>query len=79
LDVSDEDKVYDNLMLEGTEGLVPYRGSAKDVIEYLVAGLRSGMSYLNAKSIQNLSKNAKFIEITANALQESRPHDLESA
>jgi IMP dehydrogenase len=79
LDASDEDKVYDNLMLEGTEGLVPYRGSAKDVIEYLVAGLRSGMSYLNAKSIQNLSKNAKFIEITANALQESRPHDLESA
>ncbi|OIP78817.1 MAG: IMP dehydrogenase [Candidatus Portnoybacteria bacterium CG_4_8_14_3_um_filter_44_10] len=79
LDTSDEDKIFDNLMLEGTEGLVPYRGSAKDVIEYLVAGLRSGMSYLNAKRVIDISRNAKFIEITANALQESHPHDLEKA
>jgi IMP dehydrogenase len=77
LDTNDEDKIYDNLMLEGVEGLVPYRGSVKDVIEYLLAGLRSGMSYLNAKRISDLPGSAKFIEITDNALRESNPHDLD--
>ncbi len=77
LNTDDENKIYENLTLEGTEGLVPFRGETKDVIDYLLSGLRSGMSYLNSKAIKDLPKNAKFIEITQNSLIESHPHDLE--
>ena len=77
LDSADDNLLYDNLMIEGTEGLVPYRGKMQEVIDYLLNGLRSGMSYNNAGTIKDLAKNAKFIRITENSLRESHPHDLE--
>ncbi len=79
LDSADDNLLYDNLMIEGTEGLVPYRGKMQEVIDYLLNGLRSGMSYNNARTIKDLAKNAKFVRITENSLRESHPHDLEKA
>lgn len=77
LDTDDDNLLYDNLMIEGTEGLVPYRGKVQEVIDYLLNGLRSGMSYNNAGTIKDLAKNSKFVRITENSLKESHPHDLE--
>jgi len=77
LDTDDDNLLYENLMIEGTEGLVPYRGKVQEVIDYLLNGLRSGMSYNNAGTIKYLAKNAKFVRITENSLKESHPHDLE--
>ena len=62
---------------EGVEAYVPYTGSASDVIKRLVAGLRSGMSYLGARNIEELKRNAVFIKVTAASLRESAPHDVE--
>ena len=79
LDTEDENLLYENLMIEGAEGLVPYRGKVQEVVDYLLNGLRSGMSYNNAATIKDLPKNAKFVRITENSLKESHPHDLEKA
>ncbi len=62
---------------EGVEAYVPYTGSAADVIRQLVAGLRSGMSYLGGRTIEEMRKNAEFIRISQAAVRESYPHDVE--
>jgi IMP dehydrogenase len=64
-------------MAEGVEAYVPYKGSASDVVRQLVAGLRSGLSYLGARNIKELQQNAVFIRITEAGLRESHPHDVE--
>ncbi|MEM2238370.1 MAG: IMP dehydrogenase, partial [Candidatus Caldarchaeum sp.] len=64
-------------MAEGVEAYVPYKGSASDVIRQLTAGLRSGLSYLGARSIEELQQHAVFIRITEAGLKESHPHDVE--
>ena len=62
---------------EGVEAYVPYTGSVSEVIRQLVAGLRSGMSYLGARNVDELRRNAVFIRITESAFRESLPHDVE--
>ncbi len=61
---------------EGVEATVPYKGALVDVIYQLVGGLRSGMSYAGACSIAELWQAAEFIRITSSGMQESRPHDV---
>jgi len=62
---------------EGVEALVPYRGSASELLKQLVGGLQSGMSYTNAHSITELHEKAVFVRMTPIGLMESRPHDVE--
>jgi IMP dehydrogenase len=61
---------------EGVEALVQYRGQASEVIGKLVGGLRSGLSYCNAKDIIELQNNSKFIRITGAGKAESGAHDV---
>ena len=61
---------------EGVEAVVPYRGPVAEVVYQLVGGLRSGMSYLNARSLPELRRNARFVRMTDAGRAESRPHDL---
>jgi len=61
---------------EGVEAVVPYRGSVSDVLYQQVGGLRSGMSYLNARTLVELRANARFVQITDAGRSESKPHDL---
>jgi IMP dehydrogenase len=61
---------------EGVEAVVPYRGSAADILQQLVGGLRSGMSYAGARTIPELQKNAEFIRITPAGREESGVHDV---
>jgi IMP dehydrogenase len=62
---------------EGVEAIVPYRGSVVDILYQLVGGLRSGMSYAGACSIEQLWQKAEFIRITPSGRVESHPHNVE--
>ncbi|MHA2010549.1 MAG: guanosine monophosphate reductase [Candidatus Hodarchaeales archaeon] len=61
---------------EGESRLVERKGSVDVIINKLVAGLRSGMTYCNAKNIDELRKNAIFRIVSANCIIENRPHGL---
>jgi len=63
------------LVPEGIAGRVPYKGTVQEVIYQLVGGLRSGMGYCGADSIQSLH-NAKFTRITNAGVLESHPHEV---
>jgi IMP dehydrogenase len=61
---------------EGVEAVVPYRGYVGEVLQQLVGGLRSGLSYGGADNITDLQENAEFIEITPAGIRESGSHDV---
>lgn len=61
---------------EGIESLVKYKGPVSQIIEQITGGLRSGMGYLGAKTIEDIPKRARFIRITNAGLRESHPHDV---
>jgi IMP dehydrogenase len=61
---------------EGVEAVVPLRDPAADVLHGLVGGLRSGMSYSDARTIPDFHRNARFVRITPGGLRESYPHDV---
>lgn len=63
------------LVPEGISGRVPYKGTVQEVIYQLVGGLRSGMGYCGAATINDLH-NAKFTRITNAGVLESHPHDI---
>jgi IMP dehydrogenase len=64
------------LVPEGIEARVPYRGSLHDVIYQLVGGLRSGMGYAGAATLEDLRTKARLVRITNAGLIESHPHDV---
>jgi IMP dehydrogenase len=66
----------EKLVPEGIEGQVPYRGPLAAVAAQLIGGLRAGMGYVGARTIEDL-KNAKFVQITSAGLTESHPHDVQ--
>ncbi len=72
-----EDLIDMSYKAEGVEAYVPYRGSVKEVLEQLISGLRSGMSYCGASNIKELQEKALFIKITHAAYLEGLPHDVE--
>ncbi len=70
-----EEEIEDYIS-EGVEAMVPYRGSARELLKQLVGGLQSGMSYTNAHSVDELYEKAIFVRMTPVGLQESQPHDV---
>jgi IMP dehydrogenase len=64
------------LVPEGIEGKVPYRGPISTVIYQMLGGLRSGMGYVGAATIEDLQQKAKFVRISAAGLRESHVHDV---
>ena len=64
------------LIAEGVEGLVPVKGTVKDLLDQAVGGIKSGMYYVGAKTIPELWAKAKFMQITQASLTESHPHDV---
>jgi len=61
---------------EGVEGRVPYKGPLQGLTDQLVGGLKSGMGYVGASSINELTEKARFVRITAAGLRESHVHDV---
>jgi IMP dehydrogenase len=64
------------LVPEGIEGQVPYRGSLASNVYQLLGGVRAGMGYLGAPTLQDLVEKAEFIKITQASLKEGHPHDV---
>ena len=66
----------EKLVSEGVEGRVPYRGPLSRFVYQLVGGMRAGMGYVGANSIQELRTKARFIRISPASLSESHPHNI---
>lgn len=64
------------LVPEGIEGRVPYKGALQGVVDQLMGGLRAGMGYCGASSIEDLQKKARFVRVTAAGHRESHVHDV---
>lgn len=64
------------LVPEGIEGMVPFRGQVRHTIYQLTGGLKSAMGYTGNRTINEMRKNAKFIQITSSGREESHPHDM---
>lgn len=64
------------LVPEGIEGRVPYKGPVADTLYQLIGGLRSGMGYCGAGTVDALKNDTEFVKITAGGLRESHPHDV---
>jgi IMP dehydrogenase len=64
------------LVPEGIVGQVPYKGTVSEVLYQMAGGLRAGMGYCGAKTIQDLQEKAQFVKITTAGVKESHPHDV---
>jgi IMP dehydrogenase len=65
----------DELVPQGIEGRVPFRGPLATVVHQLVGGLRAGMGFAGARTIAELQE-ASLVRITSAGLKESHPHDI---
>ena len=63
------------LVPEGISGRVPYKGNLMEVVYQIIGGLRAGMGYCGAPSINHL-QGAEFVRITSAGMRESHPHDV---
>lgn len=66
----------DELVPEGIEGMVPYRGELQNVLFQLVGGVRAGLGYLGCKTLDELREKAEFVRISPQGLKESHVHDV---
>ncbi|WP_084105045.1 IMP dehydrogenase [Demequina sp. NBRC 110056] len=67
----------DDIIPEGIEGRVPFKGSLHDVSRQLVGGLGQSMFYVGARTIDELREKGTFVRITPAGLKESHPHDIQ--
>jgi IMP dehydrogenase len=72
-DVEDDIK---KLVPEGIEGRVPYKGTLQEVMTQYIGGLRAGMGYCGAPTVEDLQENAQFVKITNAGMTESHPHNI---
>ena len=71
------DDGFNEVVPEGVEAIVPYRGDVSDIIYQLIGGVRSGMSYCGARTLDELRELATFVPITGAGMRESLPHDVQ--
>ncbi len=64
------------LVPEGVEGRVPYKGPLSDTVYQLMGGLRAGMGYCGAETVEILKETGTFVKMSGNGLRESHPHDI---
>lgn len=64
------------LIEEGVEGYVSYKGMLQDTVMQLIGGLRSGMYYVGAKNLEELTEKTRLIEVSQASQVESHPHDI---
>ncbi|TWT85985.1 Inosine-5'-monophosphate dehydrogenase [Posidoniimonas polymericola] len=64
------------LVPEGVEGRVPYKGPLGSYVYQLVGGLRAGMGYCGAKTIQELRTDTQFVRVSPATVRENHPHDI---
>jgi IMP dehydrogenase len=71
----DAEEEIAKLVPEGIVGMVPFKGQLSEVMYQYIGGLRAGMGYCGARTIEEL-KTAMFTKITSSGIRESHPHDV---
>ena len=71
----DNESNINKLVPEGIVGRVPFKGALNETVYQLVGGIRSGMGYCGARTIEDL-QTARFVRITASGVVENHPHDI---
>ena len=66
----------EKLVPEGIEGRVPYSGTASQIVDQLIGGLRAGMGYVGVQHIQQLKTQSHFLQVSSQSLRESHIHDV---
>lgn len=66
----------EEIVPEGIEGRVPYKGELKPYVHQLVTGLRKGMGYCGCRTIDELRRYRKFVKMSPAGLKESHVHDV---
>lgn len=72
-DVEDDIK---KLVPEGIEGRIPYKGTLQEVMVQYIGGLRAGMGYCGAGTVEELQEKTQFVKITNAGMTESHPHNI---
>jgi len=70
------EEVFLDMVPEGVEGVVPYKGPVGPIIKQLVGGLRSGISYCGARNLEEMREKSVFVRMTSSGLKESAHHDI---
>lgn len=70
------DDDLNDYVAEGVEAMVPYKGTVTDILKQLTGGVRSGLSYCGAHTIEQMQVNAEFIKMSRAGFAESQPHDV---
>jgi IMP dehydrogenase len=70
------ERLPDKLVPEGVEGRVPYKGTLGAFVYQLVGGLKAGMGYCGTRSIEELRRDARMIQVSPASVRESHPHDI---
>jgi IMP dehydrogenase len=70
------DTKADKLVPEGIEGRVPFKGSVRPIIHQMVGGIRASMGYVGCGTLEEMRKNAEFVQVTAAGMSESHVHDV---
>lgn len=72
-----KDKI--NLVPQGVEGYVKYKGSIEEIVTQLIGGLTAAMGYTGNKTIKEMKENCRFVKITSSAMKESHIHTLDQS
>jgi IMP dehydrogenase len=70
------DTTASKLVPEGVEGRVPFKGPLNEFVYQLVGGLRAGMGYVGARTIDEMRTDAHFIQVSTATVRENHPHDI---
>lgn len=73
---SGQGRSKDKIVPEGVSTFVEYKGETDEVVRLILGGIRSGMSYCNASTLEILRSNSIFCEITNAGLMESKPRAI---
>lgn len=74
--VSWRGEMQTGMAAEGESSMIHIKGKVSDVLNELSGGVRSGMTYLNAKNLADINKNARFMEMSSSGMMESKPHGV---
>eukprot|EP01016_Furgasonia_blochmanni_P002414 TRINITY_DN10948_c0_g1_i10.p1 TRINITY_DN10948_c0_g1~~TRINITY_DN10948_c0_g1_i10.p1 ORF type:complete len:571 (+),score=106.81 TRINITY_DN10948_c0_g1_i10:181-1893(+) len=74
--VKADEPVTNKYTAEGVEGYIPYCGPLRDILYQFYSGIRSGMSYCGARTLDELNLKARFVRISSSGIHESGVHDI---
>jgi len=74
--MQDPSEQLENLVPEGIEGRVPYKGSLVAIVHQLMGGVRAAMGYTGCSSVDEMRSKPSFVRITGAGMRESHVHDV---